>query len=63
MAYVHRLDHHSRFSISRIRKLPIGAVSLLFVRHRYEKPRGPFNDSDVLDLKTVVENNAHIGFN
>src|SRR5437899_6923209 len=41
----------------------IGAVSLLFVRHGYEKPRGAFNDSDVLDLKTVVENNAHIGFN
>ena len=29
----------------------------------YEKPRGAFNDSDVLDLKTVIENNAHIGFN
>jgi hypothetical protein len=55
------LDHVSRFSVDRISKLPMGAVSLLLARKRDEKSPGAVHDSDLPDHKTVVEDNAHVG--
>jgi hypothetical protein len=54
------LDHVARFSVDRISKLPMAAVSLLFGGHRDGQSRGAFDDSDFPDHKTEVVRFEHV---